>query len=272
MVEPLLIAVAPNGAYKGREDHPQLPLTPTQLADTAEACLAAGAGMLHLHVRDEQGGHTLDPGRYREAMEEIHGRTGDRLLIQMTSEAAGIFTPEEQMSAMRTLCPAAYSVALRELLPAGEAVATHFLREMHDVGCFAQLILYHPEELSHYLQLLASNRVPELPLLLVMGRYREGQQSSPQDLLPFLAHHEVLERSWMLCAFGAAEFRCALAGLSLGGHIRVGFENCLLDRHGEPARDNAQLVAEVAEAARLAGRSLADGSQARQIMGVLPRD
>ena len=58
--EPCLIMVAPNGARKTKADHPALPITPAELAATASACLEAGAAAIHLHVRDRDGGHTLE--------------------------------------------------------------------------------------------------------------------------------------------------------------------------------------------------------------------
>ena len=60
----VMIAVAPNGARKTQQDHPQLPISPKEIAHTAAACLDAGACMLHLHVRDENLGHSLDAQRY----------------------------------------------------------------------------------------------------------------------------------------------------------------------------------------------------------------
>ena len=65
---PALIIVAPNGARRTRDDHPALPVTIEQTVETAVACRQAGAGAIHLHVRDEKGRHSLDPGLYTEAV------------------------------------------------------------------------------------------------------------------------------------------------------------------------------------------------------------
>ncbi|MEM7653568.1 MAG: 3-keto-5-aminohexanoate cleavage protein, partial [Pseudomonadota bacterium] len=66
--KPLIIAVAPNGARKVKSDHPAIPLTPAELAREAAACADAGASMVHLHVRDANGGHTLDADLYKAAL------------------------------------------------------------------------------------------------------------------------------------------------------------------------------------------------------------
>jgi uncharacterized protein (DUF849 family) len=81
--------VAPNGARKTKADHPALPIGPAELAATAAACRDAGAAAIHLHVRDEAGGHSLDAGRYREATAEVRAAIGEAMIVQITTEAVG---------------------------------------------------------------------------------------------------------------------------------------------------------------------------------------
>ena len=64
-VAPLVIAVAPNGARKTKKDHPALPIEPREFAIEAASCIEKGAAMIHLHVRDASGGHSLDAGGYQ---------------------------------------------------------------------------------------------------------------------------------------------------------------------------------------------------------------
>ena len=63
--------VAPNGARKVKTDHPQVPLDAGEIAAVARDCADAGAGAIHYHVRDAEGGHILDAGRYHEATAEL---------------------------------------------------------------------------------------------------------------------------------------------------------------------------------------------------------
>ena len=95
--KPLMIAVAPNGARKTKQDHAGLPLSPAELALTAAECEDAGACMIHLHVRDQQGRHSLDADLYRDAIAAIRKQVGDELVIQITTEAVGIYKPDEQI-------------------------------------------------------------------------------------------------------------------------------------------------------------------------------
>ena len=83
--EPLVVAVAPNGARKSQQDHPALPITPEEIAREAAACAEAGAAMLHLHVRDAQGRHSLDVEAYRTAIAAVRRAVGQRMILQVTT-------------------------------------------------------------------------------------------------------------------------------------------------------------------------------------------
>jgi 3-keto-5-aminohexanoate cleavage enzyme len=95
----VIVTVAPNGGRKTKADHPALPLTADELARTAAECLERGASMIHLHVRDKDGGHSLDPEAYRSVIARICEEVGDRLVLQITSESLGRYSPAEQRAA-----------------------------------------------------------------------------------------------------------------------------------------------------------------------------
>ena len=271
---PMVLAVAPNGARKTRADHPAVPITPAELAATAAAARAAGAALIHLHVRDGDSRHSLDVGAYREATAAVREAVGDGMVIQVTSEAVGIFSPEEQMAMVRALEPEAVSLAVRELIPDAvhEDAARDFLAWAVGAGILPQYILYAPEDVERFGRLQAAGVIPPGPafLLFVLGRYTPGQRSVPNDLLPYLgaiaAWPEAARLPWAICAFGPKETACVTAAATLGGHARVGFENNLYLPSGALARDNAELVAAGAAAAAAIGRPLADAATARRLM------
>ena len=266
--EPLILTVAPNGAYKTKGDHPCLPLTADELAENAAACLDAGAAVIHLHVRDAEGRHNLDPDAYRAATTAIRRAVGDRMVVQISSEAAGRFSPEQQMAAVRALQPEAVAVGLREIAAEGvpEKTIAEFFHWLADSDVMIQVILYSTDDVRRWQELRRRGTIPEGPcwLLFVLGRYTAGQVSSPSDLLPFLNADDRVY-PWAVCAFGALEHACGLAAAALGGHVRVGFENNLYLRDGSLARDNAALVSQAAEGARVLGRPLADASAVRRL-------
>jgi uncharacterized protein (DUF849 family) len=269
--EPLIIAVAPNGARRRQTDHPAIPVTAAETAATAALCADAGASLLHLHVRDREENHILDAEAYREAIAAVRKAVGTRMIVQITTEAVGRYGPEQQMAVVRAVRPEAVSVALRELIPTPdhESVAAEFLAELARDGVLVQHIVYAAEEVTHLRGLLRRGVVPDdrppFPLF-VLGRYSAGQVSTPADLLPFVAAWEN-GGPWAMCAFGGREAACAAIAASLGGHVRVGFENNLWLPDGRVAAHNADLVALAAQAGALAGRAPATAQAARSLLG-----
>lgn len=266
---PLILAVAPNGARKTKADHGAMPIAPEEIASTAAACAEAGASMIHLHVRDSQGRHSLDVEAYRAAIDAVRREVGRGLVIQVTSEAVGVYTPDQQMAMVRALRPEAVSLAIREITPdaAHEAAAAEFLAWMRQESITPQYILYSAEDVARFESLVDRQVVPgeKQFVLFVLGRYTKDQRSSPADILPFL---QALRRDhlWAVCAFGPRETACALAAACLDGHARVGFENNLRLPDGSVAPDNAALVSAVARASNAVGRRPAKPDETRDMM------
>ncbi|MBX2829766.1 MAG: 3-keto-5-aminohexanoate cleavage protein [Rhodospirillales bacterium] len=266
---PFLIASAPNGARKTKADLPNIPITPVEVAKTALKCKQAGAGMMHLHVRDDEQRHSLDAGRYREMLREVRAAVGPDMVLQVTTEAVGMYSAGDQMAMVRDLVPDAVSIAIREIAPIDADLneVKGFFEFMREAAISPQFIVYAPEDVQRFNQLVEIGVLPgeKFPVLFVLGRYTAGQQSNPVDLLPFIGSSSYISE-WMLCAFGAFENACILTGAGLGGHGRIGFENNHLGVDGNSADDNAELIAQARDGARLMNRKIATGEQAKQIM------
>lgn len=264
---PVVIAVAPNGARKTRADHPRIPLLPDDLAQCAEDIATAGASMMHVHVRDAHGRHSLDARDYRAATDAIRARIGDRLVLQLTTEAGGRYTAAAQMAAARALEAEAVSLAIREFFatPQDEVAAQAVIAELRAHGTLIQFIVHSPQDIAHAAELHAVGVLgDDLPnLLFVLGAYAGQRAGRPADLAPTLA---VLPAGWpwSACAFGADELRCMAASALFGGHVRVGFENNLALPGGEPAADNAALVRATAAALAPLHMRAASAEEARR--------
>jgi uncharacterized protein (DUF849 family) len=244
-------------------------MRPGEIAETAAACHAAGAAMVHLHVRNSEGGHTLSPNAYRKAIAAVRDRLGEALIIQVTSEAVGKYSPDEQMKMVRDLEPEAVSIAIRELLPeeSDQGSFRSFAHWMADKGIMPQWILYSADDVVRFQDLKEKGVIPPGPSfrLYVLGRYTKDQRSDPNDLLAFLQAASG-DDPWAICAFGPREAASALTAAALGGHARVGFENNLFLPDGSKAPDNAALVGAVAAGANAIGRPLASAEDARAIL------
>ena len=178
-----MVTVAPNGGRKTKADHPALPLTADELARTAAECLDRGASMIHLHVRDAEGAHCLDPEAYRTAIARICEEVGDRLVLQITSESLGRYSPAEQRAAVLRTNPEAVSLALRELAPekTDERDFGLFLGKLKQMRIWPQIILYHPDEAERLGAMRKQGLIPfeKLVRALCVGPVRAHPHRDP---------------------------------------------------------------------------------------------
>lgn len=246
------IMVAPNGARKTKQDHPNLPIAIDEIVAEARLCFAAGAGAIHAHVRDAGGHHVLDAGLYQELLKEL-GAQLPSMVAQITTEAVGQYSAAEQRAVVRAVAPDYVSIALREMVPGEDPdVVRKFYHDLSAQGVNVQHILYAPDEVDQFHQLVSDGILAEAnsELLLVLGRYQKDQQSLPSDLDPFLARLEALQMDmpWGCCAFGFKETDCLTYAISCGGKARIGFENNTHHLDGSEASGNHERVAELVTA------------------------
>lgn len=267
---PLAVIAAPNGARLDKAGHPAVPLTAGEIAACAEQLAAVGVCVLHLHVRDDRGGHVLDAARYREAIGAIRERVADRLVIQVTTEAVGRYDRWRQMDLVRELRPEAVSLALGELCPdaAAEAEAGGFFRSLAGMGTWPQYILYSAAEARRFEALRKQGFFgTDRPFaLFVLGRHSKTLQGDPAELQGFLDTFEAGAYPWAVCCFGGTEVEAMRRAACSGGHLRIGFENNRVLPDGTPARDNAALVAAELAVVRHSGagnRPIADAHWVR---------
>lgn len=244
-----MICVAPNGAYRKKNDHPALPMTAKELAIEAKKCLAAGADMMHVHVRSSDGEHSLDSKIYSEALAEIKTAIGDKMLLQITTESGRKYHYREQFKCVYDLTPAAFSVALREALPEAEAkpIFVDLLKFAQKNNVLPQYILYAPQELAILRQLIDEKIITEERphVLYVIGKKFAASNEAFlfTDFLSAYSRYFITnELRFMTCGFGADEHNLSLASLAAGGDVRLGFENNLFLPDGTTAEDNAALI------------------------------
>ncbi len=262
-----MIMAAPNGARLTSADHPALPLEPAELADCAEQLRAAGVSVLHLHVRDASGVHTLNADSYRAAINAIRERVGDQLVLQVTTEAVGRYTATQQMQLVRDLEPEAVSLALRELCPDSnaETEAASFFGWLQRKRIWPQFILYSADDVRRFdaLRKRGILATDHPHCLLVLGRYSGQLQGELSELDAMLAAADFANIAWSVCCFGKNEHAAARQALDRGGHVRLGFENNMLLADGSIASDNAALVTQFLATASGSGRSAASAAEVR---------
>jgi uncharacterized protein (DUF849 family) len=266
----VVIMAAPNGARKTKRDHTALPVSIVDTVSEAAACHAAGASALHAHVRGASDEHVLDIGLYRELLREM-ATAVPQMLVQVTSEAVGIYTPAQQVDCIKALKPQMASMALREISSdfSEPEYAKQFFQWSLENDVHIQHILYSAEELQRFMDYRDSGVIPASHrcVLFVLGRYRVDFQSRVADLDPFLQHN-LDQLDWFVCAFGHLEQQCVLAAIEAGGHARIGFENNLYLANGDLADNTAALVTSLVGTLAQRDCRAASCERARQLLGV----
>ena len=269
MFDPMIIMCAPNGARRSKLDHSQLPITPAELADCAEEIVAAGASMMHMHVRDADGGHTLNVDAYRRAIDAVEDRVGADLIIQVTTESVGLYSSEDQMAMVRELGPDSVSLALREICPDGADLA-EFFSWLGSEKVFPQIILYGAADIARFGSLHLSGVFDRSDpfTLYVIGSYQKHWAGNSVNVQQSMEERYASNAPWAACCFGLLEYEAAVSVAHMGGHIRVGFENNIWRADGRMASNNAELVRAACDSAQQVGRKIATANDARRILGM----
>ena len=269
-----IVMAALNGARKTKADHPRLPMTAVELAAESRRVQKAGATAVHVHARDADGKHSLDPGLVREIIDEIEHATEGGVVIQVTSERGPDHTRRDILRMLEAVQPEATSIAIVDLFPE-DLDDDAPLKVLTDLTpkAWIQYILYRPDDVSRLGDLIANGHLPlartprPLDVMLVLGKFADDQQASPDDLAPFLEALDALRIDapirWMTCSFGDREHEIAAHVLGAGGNVRIGFENNLRLPDGEPASNNADLVGLAAAAAADQNRNVLSGDALR---------
>src|SRR5580765_3800243 len=276
MSDPLLITVAPTGAETAKEDCPQLPTTPEEIAATARDCEAAGAAMIHLHVRDGEHRPTLDPGLLKEWVAAV--RDSSDLIVQL-STGGSVHDPLDQRLMVLDAEPDSCSLTMGTT-NFGDDVFSNpwpFVCELYQLAQERRVV---PEfELFDLGQVHALGRLLDrygLPaggkvhVDLVMG-VPGGMNGTTDALVAAVRDLPASTTSWSATGIGRSTLAVMLASLSKGGHLRVGMEDVLTIARGVPVESNAQLVERAVAIGALARRTPMTTTEARELLGVKDR-
>ena len=269
----LLITVAPTGAETAKSDCPQLPTTPEELAETARACQAAGATMIHLHVRDREHRPTLDPALLREWVAAVRDSTD--LIVQL-STGGSVHDPLDQRFQVLDAEPDACSLTMGTT-NFGDDVFSNpwpFVCDLYQLtqerGVVPEFELFDLGQVHAMRRLLDRFGLPaggKVHVDLVMGV--PGGMNGTTDALVAAVHDLPAETtSWSATGIGRSTLSVILASLSKGGHLRVGMEDVLTISKGVPVESNAQLVERAVAIGALAQRTPFTPDEARELIGV----
>jgi uncharacterized protein (DUF849 family) len=268
-----LITVAPTGAETAKADCPALPTTLDELVRTAKRCEAAGAAMIHLHIRDADHRPTLDLGRLTETVTAIRENTS--LIVQLSTGGA-VTDPFEHR--LRVLDAAPDSCSLTTgTVNFGDDVFMNpwpFVTELYRLTQEREVVpefelfdLGHVAALHRLLDKFGLPYGGKVHCDLVMG-VPGGMPGTPDALVAAVNGLPGGVTSWSATGVGRSTLPVALAALSKGGHLRVGMEDTLTLAKGQPVVHNAELVERAASLATLAQRPPMSPDEARDLLNV----
>jgi uncharacterized protein (DUF849 family) len=267
-----LLTVAPTGAETAKTDAPALPVTVDELVSTAKASQAAGAAVIHVHLRDDRAEPTLDLGRAREAVQAIRDATD--LVVQVSSGGAVTDSEDSRLRVLdcepdgASLTCGTVNFGTDVFMNRWEFIERLFLamRERQIVPEFELFDLGHVATMRRLLDKHGAPYGGHVHCDLVMG----VPGGMPGTTSALLACVQALppEATWSATGVGRTTIPVMLAALSAGGHLRVGMEDTLTFAPGQPARNNAELVERAADLARLAQRPPLSSDEARVLLGV----
>jgi 3-keto-5-aminohexanoate cleavage enzyme len=270
---PLLITVAPTGAETAKADCPQLPTTLEELVATARECEAAGAGMVHVHIRDDDHRPTLDLGRLTDTVQALHEATD--LVVQL-STGGSVHDPLDLRLKVLDAEPDACSLTMGTT-NFGDDVFSNpwpFVCELYQLaqerGVVPEFELFDLGQVWALERLLGKYGLPaggNVHVDFVMG-VPGGMPGTAAALVAGVAALPAEVTSWSATGIGRSTLPVMLASLAQGGHLRVGMEDVLTMARGVPVESNAQLVERAVDAGRVAQRVPMTTAETRELLGL----
>jgi 3-keto-5-aminohexanoate cleavage enzyme len=268
-MDPLIITCAPVGAEILPEQTPHLPYTPQLLGETARAVREAGASIIHVHCRNDDGTNTHSVERFRQADEAIRAQSD--LIVQFSTGGAIGMTPQER-GAVLELRPEMATLTCGSVNFGDDIFENSFpimrdlLKKMNEFGVRPELEIFDKGHLANARR-LARERLLLFPqhVDFVLG-VPGGLEATVQNLCDLV--DDLPEGcTWSVAGIGKRQLPMAMAAIAMGGHVRVGLEDNLFYSRGRLAR-NDELVARVARLAAEAGRTIATPNRARKVLGL----
>ena len=278
------------GAFTTRENHPQAPITPEEIATAAIEAAEAGAAMVHLHVRDPKTGeNSMDLGLYREVVDRIRASDVD-VLINLTTGPGGRLLPSaadprvadpsstittaiKRTEHVAALKPDVCSLDLNTMWFGTAAVINvpDTVREMagiiREAGTKPELEVFDSGDIRLAKDLLDEGTLDSPPFFQIVLGAKYGFAMNPETLA--YAKSQLPEGSaWAAFGISRMVFPMVAQSWLLGGHCRVGMEDGVYIRRGVLTPNNAAMVTKAKRIIEDLGGQTASAAEAREILGL----
>ena len=267
-MEKLIITVAPTGSLPRKKDNPHVPITPEEIVACGIRCEAAGAAIIHVHVRnlaDES--PSTDYGLFKETFDGLCSET--RLIVQIsTGGRAGV--AYDQRSQRLLLKPEMASLTTgsvnfpNSVYENSPKLIEDLATDMHELGIKPEMEIFDVSMVQNAANLAAAGIAAHpLHFDFVMGL--KGAIPATAENLVHLKNTIPAGATWTVAGIGPHQLPMNTMAIVMGGHCRVGLEDNVFYRKGELA-SNERLVERAVRLSNELGRSIASPDEARQIL------
>ncbi|QEE14753.2 3-keto-5-aminohexanoate cleavage protein [Promethearchaeum syntrophicum] len=271
-MEKLIITAAISGAEVTKNQNPNVPYTIEEIAREAESAYKAGASVIHLHVREDDGTPTQSIDRFKECIEAIKNRCPDVIIQPSTGGAVGMsneerLQPIELIPEMATLDCGTCNFGGDEVFVNTENTIIEFAQKMKELGIKPECEVFDKGMIDTAIrQNKKGNILSPMHFNIVMG-VNGGISASPRDLT-FMVESLPQGSTFTVSGMGRHQMSMAAVSIIMGGHVRVGFEDNLYLEKGVLAKSNGELVQKAVRIAKDLGRPIATPNEAREILNI----
>lgn len=271
----LIIAACICGAEVTKEQNPAVPYTIEEIVREAKSAYDAGAAVIHLHVREDDGTPTQRKERFQEAMDAIYAVCPDVIIQPSTGGAVGMTDLERLDSTnvvptpeFATLDCGTCNFGGDEIFVNTDNTIFNFAKIMQERGIKPELECFDKGMIDIAMKARRKGLLNDpMHFDFVLG----VQMAATVRDLSFCVDSLPIDATWTGCAIGKDAFKIAAASIAMGGHCRIGFEDNLYLEKGVLAKSNGEMVEKVVKIAELLGREIATPAEAREILGLKQR-
>lgn len=269
-MDKLIITVAPNGSIPRKKDNPHVPVSPDEIIQTGINCEKAGASIIHIHARNpEDESASTDVKIFQQIYQGLKEATN--LIIQIsTGGRAG--TEYEKRSGRLQLRPEMASLTTGSVnFPSSvyendPALITALAKDMKALHIKPEIEVFDVSMIQNAIDLAEQGLIPvPMHFDFVMGL--KGAIPATIENLVHLKNTIPSGMTWSVAGIGRHQLSMCTHAILMGGHARVGLEDCIYYTKGVPAT-NEQLVGRIAGLSEMLGRSVASPNEARRILGL----
>ena len=271
-MEKLIITAAISGAEVTKEHNPAVPYTIEECVREAGLAYKAGASIIHLHVRNDDGTPTQDKARFKAVMDAIKAAYPEVIIQPSTGGAVGMtdderLQPTELKPEMATLDCGTCNFGGDDVFTNTENTIKYFGKRMIELGIKPECEVFDKSMIDMAIRLSKKGFIKSpMHFDFVMG-VNGGISGDLRDFV-FMRGSIPADATYTVAGVGRYEFTLAAAAIIDGGHVRVGLEDNVNISKGVLAKSNGELVEKVVRLAKELGREIATPAEARVILGL----